>query len=52
MPSEFKLIDGKLPVRETIKLILNSMESGIEFMGMLIVQRDQIDHDKEVEAAG
>lgn len=52
MPSEFQLINGALPVRETIRLILDSMHSGIEFMGMLVLQRDQIDHEKEVAAAG
>jgi|GEM_PF-1847097 len=51
MPAEFKLVNGNLPVQDTIKLMLNSMESGIEFMGMLILKRDEIDHDKEVEAA-
>lgn len=51
MPAEFKLINGTLPVEETLKLMLHSMESGIEFMGMLVQQRDQIDHDKEVAAA-
>lgn len=49
MPSEFKLINGALPVDETLKLILSSMQSGIEFMGMLVLQRDQIDHDKAIE---
>lgn len=51
MPSEFQLLNGALPMEQTLKLILNSMESGIEFMGTLVLQRDQIDHDKAVEAA-
>jgi len=51
MPSQFKLNNGALPVRETLKLILHSIGSGIEFMGMLVLQRDQIDHEKAVAAA-
>lgn len=51
MPSEFKLVNGALPVAETLKLMLNSMESGIEFMGMLVLQRDEIDHAKIVATA-
>lgn len=51
MPNEFKLVNGALPVEETLQLMLHSMESGIEFMGTLVLQRDQIDHEKEVRAA-
>lgn len=51
MPPEFKLVNGALPVKETIRLILDSMQTGIEFMGMLVLQRSEIDHDKEVAAA-
>lgn len=52
MPSEFTLTNGALSAKETLQLMLHSMESGIEFMGMLIQKRDQIDHDKEVKDAG
>lgn len=51
MPSEFKLVNGAVPVDELLKLMLQSMESGIQFMGMLVLQRDQMDHDKAVAAA-
>jgi hypothetical protein len=51
MPSEFKLVNGALPLEETLKLMLNSMESGIDFMGMLVLQRDEIDHAKIVATA-
>jgi len=50
MPSEFKLENGALPAQESLRLILDSMKSGIEFMGTLVQQRDQIDHEKEVAA--
>ena len=51
MPQEFRLVDGALPVKETLELMMGSMASGIEFMGMLVQQREQIDHDKEMAAA-
>ena len=51
MPSEFRLVNGSLPVNELLRLMLQSMESGIEFMGMLVLQRDQLDHDKAMAAS-
>ena len=44
-------MNGALPTKKALHLIMDSMASGIEFMGMLILQREQIDHEKEKAAA-
>ena len=51
LPPDFKLVNGALPTKKALHLIMDSMASGIEFMGMLILQREQIDHEKEKAAA-
>lgn len=51
LPEKYQLVDGRLPLAVTIRLIMDSMKSGIEFMGMLILKRDEIDHEQEVERA-
>lgn len=51
IPEKYQLVEGRLPLGDTVKLIMDSMKSGIEFMGMLILKRDEIDHQREVERA-
>ena len=43
LPPDFKLVNGALPTKKTLRLIMDSMASGIELMGMLILQREHID---------
>jgi hypothetical protein len=51
LPEKYQLVDGRLPLADTVRLIMDTMKSGIEFMGMLILKRDEIDHEREVERA-
>lgn len=51
LPEKYQLVEGRLPVGDTVNLIMDSMKSGIEFMGMLVLKRDEIDHQREVENA-
>lgn len=47
LPDETELEGTSLPPRETARVIMDSMASGIEFMGNIMQMRDTIDHDAE-----
>ncbi|MFT4012628.1 MAG: hypothetical protein QM682_04315 [Paracoccus sp. (in: a-proteobacteria)] len=45
LPSEVALDGNAIGADETVKVIMDSMASGIEFMGGVMRMRDMIDHD-------
>ncbi|MBZ9772367.1 hypothetical protein [Mesorhizobium sp. CO1-1-8] len=48
LPSELPLSGNSLSSNETAKVIMESMASGLEFMGSIMLMRNSIDHDAEV----
>ena len=50
LPSELSLHGNGLGDNETALVIMNSMASGIEFMGNIMMMRDSIDHDAEMRS--
>jgi len=42
LPEEFHLLNGKLPTQKLVELLINSMVSGVEFIGMMFLQREQM----------
>lgn len=49
LPDETQLDGASLPPRETVRVIMDSMASGIEFMGNIMQMRENIDHDAEAK---
>lgn len=47
LPDETQLDGSHLPPKETARVIMDSMASGIEFMGNIMQMRDSIDHEAE-----
>lgn len=45
LPSEVPLQGNALGVQETARVIMNSMASGVEFMGNVMLMRDTVDHN-------
>lgn len=42
MPEEFHLVNSHLPAQELVELLIDSMVSGLEFIGMMFLQREQL----------
>lgn len=51
LPEEAPLDGNALGVNETAKVIMDSMATGIEFMGNIMLMRNLIDHDQEARRA-
>lgn len=47
LPSELSLVGNTVGVNETARVIMDSMASGVEFMGNIMLMRSSIDHDAE-----
>lgn len=47
LPSELSLVGNTVGVNETARVIMDSMASGVEFMGNIMLMRTTIDHDAE-----
>lgn len=47
LPPEVSLVGNTVGVNETASVIMESMASGVEFMGNLMLMRNTIDHDAE-----
>lgn len=50
LPSELSLTGNAVGIGETARVIMDSMASGVEFMGNIMLMRNTIDHD--VQAGG
>lgn len=46
-PEEIQFDGNKLETLQTLRLTMDSMATGVEFMGTIMYMRDHIDHDKE-----
>ena len=51
LPDEVALEGNAVGIEETARVIVESMASGIEFMGTIIDMRNTIDHESEVKKA-
>lgn len=51
LPAEVPLKGNGISDNEIARVIMDSMASGIEFMGNIMMMRDSIDHDAEVRNA-
>jgi hypothetical protein len=51
LPSELSLVGNAVGVNETVRVIMDSMASGLEFMGNIMLMRNTIDHDAEAGRA-
>ncbi len=51
LPAEVPLTGNGIGAATTAKVIMDSMASGIEFMGNIMMMRDSIDHDAEARRA-
>lgn len=47
VPEELQFDGNKLDTLQTLRLIMDSMATGVEFMGRIMYMRDHIDHDKQ-----
>ncbi len=47
LPPELSLAGNAIGVNETAKVIMDSMASGVEFMGHIMLMRNTIDHNAE-----
>lgn len=51
LPEEAPLDGNALGVNDTAKVIMDSMATGVEFMGNVMLMRNSIDHDAEARRA-
>lgn len=51
LPSEVSLDGNAIGANDTVKVIMDSMAGGIEFMGGIMLMRNLIDHDGEARRA-
>jgi len=40
VPEEFYLVDGRVPTPKVVELLMDSMVSGLEFIGLMFLQRE------------
>lgn len=45
IPDTLKLVDGRLPAQKLAELLIQSMVSGLEFIGLMFMQREQMGRD-------
>lgn len=42
LPEEFYLVEGRVPTQKLAELLMDSMTSGLEFIGLLFLQRERM----------
>jgi hypothetical protein len=52
LPPETALVGNAVGVNETARVVMDSMASGVEFMGNMMLMRNTIDHDAEANRGG
>lgn len=48
IPDQMKLVSGRVPSQKLAELLMNSMVSGLEFIGQMFVQREQMGREHKV----
>lgn len=51
MPEEFKLVNGRISTQKLAELLIDSMVSGLEFMGLMFLQRERMGREMHQQMA-
>lgn len=49
IPEELKLVDGRISTPKLAELLIDSMVSGLEFMGLMFLQRERMGRERHKE---
>lgn len=51
IPEELKLVNGRISTQKLVELLIDSMVSGLEFMGLMFLQRERMGRERHEEMA-